>query len=270
MPKPGTCRPNRFDRGRRRHVAATPHGSSPSRCRHWCSFINLEAGPYYSRRNLLDTTELALQVESCSPRRLRLARPLGRVGRLRAFGRGPGRRASQDTLARLSRPVKTSIRSQPLAELCGASGREASRRRSSPLRASVNPLLSAQTEDRSAFAAACRRSLTSASSRAARSMRSCWISVRSCWVSARCCWLSARSLTAASWLAISSTVRVSSASWPATVAMSSRAVTSRSTGFYANPTVPQDRGYAGLSALALAVEAAEALSTFLSDCDPWP
>ena len=54
---------------------------------------NLEAGPYYARRNLLDTTELALQVESCSPRRLRRARPLGRVGRLRAFGRGLGRRA---------------------------------------------------------------------------------------------------------------------------------------------------------------------------------
>ena len=134
-----------------------------------------------------------------------------------------------------------------------------------------DPLLrGAQTEDRSAFAAACRRSLTSVSSRAARSMRSCWISVRSCWVSARSCWLSARSVTAASWLAISSTVRVSSASWPATVAMSSRAVTSRSTGFYANPTVPHDRGYTAISALALAVEAAEALSTFLSDCDPWP
>ena len=34
----------------------------------------VEAGPYYSRRNLLDTTELALQVESCSPRLLRLER----------------------------------------------------------------------------------------------------------------------------------------------------------------------------------------------------
>ena len=45
---------------------------------------------------------------------------------------------------------------------------------------------------------------------------------------------------------------------------------SRSTGFYANPTVPQDRGYTASSALALAVEAAEALSTFLSDSDPWP
>ena len=54
----------------------------------------LGAWLYDSRRNLLDTTELALQVESCSPRLLRLARPLGRVGRLRAFGRGPGRRAS--------------------------------------------------------------------------------------------------------------------------------------------------------------------------------
>jgi hypothetical protein len=38
----------------------------------------------------------------------------------------------------------------------------------------------------------------------------------------------------------------------------------------ANPTVPQDRGYTAISALALAVEAAEALSTFLSDSDPWP
>jgi hypothetical protein len=35
-------------------------------------------------------------------------------------------------------------------------------------------------------------------------------------------------------------------------------------------TVPQDRGYTAISALALVVEAAEALSTFLSDCDPWP
>jgi hypothetical protein len=31
---------------------------------------------------------------------------------------------------------------------------------------------------------------------------------------------------------------------------------------------PQDRGYAVISALALAVEAVEALCTFLSDCDP--
>lgn len=50
-------------------------------------------------------------------------------------------------------------------------------------------------DSRSAFAAACMRSLTSASSRDARSMRSCWISVRSCWLLARCCWLSARSRT---------------------------------------------------------------------------
>jgi hypothetical protein len=35
------------------------------------------------------------------------------------------------------------------------------------------------------------------------------------------------------------------------------------------PTAQQDRGYAVTSALALAVEAAEALH-FLSDCDPWP
>jgi hypothetical protein len=45
---------------------------------------------------------LAPQVESCSPRLLRLTRR-GRVGRLRAFGRGPGRGASQDILARLER-----------------------------------------------------------------------------------------------------------------------------------------------------------------------
>ena len=48
-----------------------------------------------------------------------------------------------------------------------------------------------QIDSRRAFAAACRRSLTSASSRAARSMRSCWVSERSCWMSARSCWLSA-------------------------------------------------------------------------------
>jgi hypothetical protein len=34
--------------------------------------------------------------------------------------------------------------------------------------------------------------------------------------------------------------------------------------------VQQDRGYGVTSALALAVEAVEALCTFLSDCDPWP
>src|SRR5215213_4580467 len=35
-----------------------------------------------------------------------------------------------------------------------------------------------------------------------------------------------------------------------------------------DPTAQHDRSYGGLSALALAVEAAEALCTFLSDCDP--
>ena len=55
-----------------------------------------------------------------------------------------------------------------------------------------------QIDSRSAFAAACRRSLTSASSRAARSMRSCCASARACWLSARRCWLSARSLIALS------------------------------------------------------------------------
>ena len=89
-----------------------------------------------------------------------------------------------------------------------------------------------QIESRSAFAAACRRSLTSASSRAARSMRSCcvcarfcWLSTRSCWLSARACWRSARSVIALRSFAISSTVRVSSASCSATLAMSSRVVT---------------------------------------------
>ncbi len=70
-----------------------------------------------------------------------------------------------------------------------------------------------QIESRSAFAAACRRSLTSASSRAARSMRSCcicarscWLSTRSCWLSARVCWRSARSVIPLSSFAIASTV----------------------------------------------------------------
>ena len=91
-----------------------------------------------------------------------------------------------------------------------------------------------QIESRSAFAAACRRSLTSASSRAARSMRSCcvcarfcWLSTRSCWLSARACWRSARSVIALRSFAISSTVRVSSANCSATLAMSSRVVTFR-------------------------------------------
>ena len=43
---------------------------------------------------------LALQVECCSPWLLRLARTR-RVGRLRAFGRGSGRRASETTLRHL-------------------------------------------------------------------------------------------------------------------------------------------------------------------------
>jgi hypothetical protein len=75
-----------------------------------------------------------------------------------------------------------------------------------------------QIDSRSAFAAACRRSLTWASSRAARSMRSCWVSARSCW-------LSARVRRAFSWAAMPSTARVRSASWPATIAVSSSAVT---------------------------------------------
>ena len=94
-----------------------------------------------------------------------------------------------------------------------------------------------QIDSRSAVAAACRRSLTSASSRAARSMRSCcicaracWLSTSSCWLSARACWRSARSVIALRSFAIASTVRVSSANWPATLAMSSRVVTFA--GFY--------------------------------------
>jgi hypothetical protein len=35
-----------------------------------------------------------------------------------------------------------------------------------------------------------------------------------------------------------------------------------------NTAAPKDHGYAVISALALAVEAVEALCTFLSDCDP--
>ena len=55
--------------------------------------------------------------------------------------------------------------------------------------------------------------------------------MRSCWVSARSCWLSARSRSVLSWFAICSTARVSSANWPATLAMSSWAVIAA--GFYA-------------------------------------
>jgi len=74
-----------------------------------------------------------------------------------------------------------------------------------------------QIDARSASAAACRRVLTSASSRAAMSVRSCWVS--------------ARSRSVANWLVISSTARVRSANWPATLAMSSTAAISA--GFYA-------------------------------------
>ena len=82
-----------------------------------------------------------------------------------------------------------------------------------------------QIDSRSAFAAACRRSLTSANSRAARSMRSCCASVRACWLSACLCWLSARSLTVLSCRSIAATVRVSAANWPAMLAMSASDVT---------------------------------------------
>jgi hypothetical protein len=67
-------------------------------------------------------------------------------------------------------------------------------------------------------------------------MRSCCVSVRSFWLSVRSCWLSARSLSTSSCFAIPSTVRVRSASWPATLAMSSRAVIAA--GFYAAGVKP--------------------------------
>jgi hypothetical protein len=91
-------------------------------------------------------------------------------------------------------------------------------------RASVRASQASQMDSRSAFAAACRRSLTSASSRAARSIRSCWVSARSCASSA-----SPRSPFSCS--AISSTFRVRSASWPAISAVSSLA--DIAPGFYA-------------------------------------
>ena len=99
-PRPRTCSPSSLvatgpNRGDRSAVEACESSSISKQLGGWAVTT--------SRRNLPDTTELALQVESCSPRLLRLARPLGRVGRLRAFGRGPGRRASSDTLADLSR-----------------------------------------------------------------------------------------------------------------------------------------------------------------------
>ena len=77
----------------------------------------------------------------------------------------------------------------------------------------------AQIDSRSAFAAACRRVLTSASSFAARSMRSCCVF--------------ARSRTALSWLAMCSTARVRSANWPAIAAVSSSFDIVRFAGFYA-------------------------------------
>ena len=118
----------------------------------------------------------------------------------------------------LPRPLASlGLRLGGLSETIGETLPAARFRRSTPERGD-------QIDARSAFAAACRRSLTSASSRAARSMRSCWISERSCW-------LTAPSRISSSWLPISCTVRVRSASWPATVAMSSLAVISA--GFYA-------------------------------------
>jgi hypothetical protein len=75
-----------------------------------------------------------------------------------------------------------------------------------------------QIGSRSAFAALWRRSLTSASSFAARSMRSC-------------CEF-ARSRIASSWFAICSTVRVRSANWLAIIAVSSCSVISGLSGSY--------------------------------------
>ena len=73
-----------------------------------------------------------------------------------------------------------------------------------------------QSDARSASAAACRRALTSPSSRAARSMRSCCVSARSCASSAR-------ERTASSSAFSFSTDRVRSANWLATISVSSRA-----------------------------------------------
>jgi hypothetical protein len=55
--------------------------------------------------------------------------------------------------------------------------------------------------------------------------RSCCKSTSSCWLSARACWRSARSVIALRSFAIVSTVRVSSANWLATLAMSASVVT---------------------------------------------
>ncbi len=74
-------------------------------------------------------------------------------------------------------------------------------------RVGMSPEAAGQIDSRSAFAAACRRVLTSASSFAARSMRSCCVS--------------ARSRIVLSWFAICSTARVRSANWPAITAVSS-------------------------------------------------
>ena len=81
----------------------------------------------------------------------------------------------------------------------------------------MSSLCGRQIDSRSADAAACKRALTSTSSRAARSIRSRWVSACSCW-------LSARSRTAFSWSAIPSTVRVRSASWRAISAVSASGV----------------------------------------------
>ena len=80
-----------------------------------------------------------------------------------------------------------------------------------------------QSDSRSALAAAWMRSLTSASSRAARSMRSCCESARSCA-------LSARERTTSSSAASLSTDRVRSANWLATISVSSRPTLSPLTG----------------------------------------
>ena len=80
-----------------------------------------------------------------------------------------------------------------------------------------------QSDSRSALAAAWMRSLTSASSRAARSMRSCRESARSCA-------LSARERTTSSSAASLSTDRVRSANWLATISVSSRPTLSPLTG----------------------------------------
>jgi hypothetical protein len=116
-----------------------------------------------------------------------------------------------------------------ICALCGSGSEDRGKAADARHQAQVAPVATLlnrdQSDSRRASAAACKRALTSPSSRAARSMRSCWVSARSCA-------LSARERRASNSAVSFSTALVRSANWLATISLSSRATLSRLSAFY--------------------------------------